>query len=373
MTIPRLHFAHLPTPIEPMPRLSAALGGLQLFIKRDDQTGLALGGNKTRKLEFLVAEALAQGARTLVTAGAWQSNHCRQTAAAAARFGLDCTLVLAGETPREATGNLLLDHLLGASLVPVADRADRDRVLQETCTALAAQGRAPYLIPVGGSNPTGALGYCFALGEALSQTPLQDQPQARLQPSPPPPGEDQERAGVLGSVQVPPQPQPQSLGSLASMGSDPGGTFDWMVFCTSSGGTHAGLVLGQRVFGYQGQVLGISNDHPAAWVQREVAALASAASEKLGPRIDFTPADVRVNDDYCAAGYGVVTDAEREAISLFARHEGILLDPVYTGRAGAGLIDLIRKGFFDKTARVLFWHTGGQAALFAADYQSCLW
>ena len=325
MTIPRLHFAHLPTPIEPLPRLSAALGGPRLFIKRDDQTGLALGGNKTRKLEFLVAAAQAEGAGTLVTAGAWQSNHCRQTAAAAARFGLDCTLVLAGPPPTEATGNLLLDRLLGADIVPVADRADRDQVLQRTGEELAAQGRAPYVIPVGGSSPTGALGYCFAVEEALAQ-------------------------------QVP----------VA------GAEFDWMVFCTSSSGTHAGLVLGQRLFGYGGQVLGISNDHPAAWVQRQVASLASAASEKLGPRIDFSHADVRVNDDYCAAGYGVLTAAEREAIALFARLEGILLDPVYTGRAAAGLIDLIRQGFFDKSARVLFWHTGGQAALFASDYQAAL-
>ena len=325
MTIHRLHFAHLPTPIEPLPRLSAALGGLRLFIKRDDQTGLALGGNKTRKLEFLVAAARAEGARTLVTAGAWQSNHCRQTAAAAARFGLDCTLILAGPPPAEATGNLLLDHLLGADIVPVADRGDRDLVLQRTGEELAARGRAPYVIPVGGSSPTGALGYCFAVEEALAQ-------------------------------QVP----------VA------GGVFDWMVFCTSSSGTHAGLVLGQRVFGYGGQVLGISNDHPATWVQAQVAALASAASEKLGPRIDFSPADVRVNDDYCAAGYGVLTAAEREAIALFASLEGILLDPVYTGRAAAGLIDLIRQGFFEPSARVLFWHTGGQAALFASDYQAAL-
>ena len=325
MTIPRLHFAHLPTPIEPLPRLSAALGGPRLFIKRDDQTGLALGGNKTRKLEFLVAAAQAEGAGTLVTAGAWQSNHCRQTAAAAARFGLDCTLVLAGPPPTEATGNLLLDRLLGADIVPVADRADRDQVLQRTGEELAAQGRAPYVIPVGGSSPTGALGYCFAVEEALAQ-----------------------QVAVAG------------------------GEFDWMVFCTSSSGTHAGLVLGQRLFGYGGQVLGISNDHPAAWVQRQVASLASAASEKLGPRIDFSHADVRVNDDYCAAGYGVLTAAEREAIALFARLEGILLDPVYTGRAAAGLIDLIRQGFFDPSARVLFWHTGGQAALFASDYQAAL-
>ncbi len=318
--IPRVHFAHLPTPVEELPRLSAALGGPRLFVKRDDQTGLAFGGNKTRKLEFLVAEATEQGAQTLVSAGALQSNHCRQTAAAAARFGFDCILVLTGDASVHPSANLLLDELFGAQIVTVADRADRDRVLQETFDKAVADGREPYMVPYGGSSTTGALGYAFAVEEFLSQ-------------------------GVHA---------------------------DWMLFGTSSGGTHAGLTLGQRVFGYQGNVLGISIDESEEWLKSRVSALASATSERLGQRIDFTPDDVLANDHYCRAGYGVLTDAEREAVRLFARCEGLLLDPVYTGRAAAGLIDLIRKGFFRKNETVLFWHTGGQPALFAERYADIL-
>jgi D-cysteine desulfhydrase family pyridoxal phosphate-dependent enzyme len=314
--IPRIHFAHLPTPIEELPRLAAALGGPRLFVKRDDQTGLAFGGNKTRKLEFLVAEAQEQGARTLVSAGALQSNHCRQTAAAAARFGFDCILVLTGERPAHPSANLLLDELFGAQIVTVADRADRDRVLQETFDNAAAEGRKPYLVPYGGSSTTGALGYAFAMEEFLSQ-----------------------------HVHA-----------------------DWIVFGTSSGGTHAGLVLGQRVFGYQGKLVGISIDESENWLKSHVSALASATSARLGPRIEFAPDDVLADDQYCQAGYGVLTEAEREAVKMFAECEGLLLDPVYTGRAAAGLIDLVRKGRFDKQETVLFWHTGGQPALFAERY-----
>lgn len=314
--ISRLHFAHLPTPIEELPRLSEALGGPRLLIKRDDQTGLAFGGNKTRKLEFLVAEALDQGARTLISGGALQSNHCRQTAAAAARFGLDCILVLNGEMPDEPSANLLLDQLFGAEIVTVADRAYRDQTLQATFDKASSAGRKPYLVPYGGSSPTGALGYAFAVEEFMKQN----------------------------------------------------GQADWMVFGTSSGGTHAGLVLGQRVFGYKGKVLGISIDESEDWLKTHVSALASGASEKLGERIEFTPADVLANADYCGAGYGVLTDAEREAVQLFAKYEGLLLDPVYTGRAAAGMIDLIRTGFFKKEETILFWHTGGQPALFAEKY-----
>lgn len=319
-TVPRLHFAHLPTPIEPLPRLSALLGGPQLYIKRDDQTGLALGGNKTRKLEFLVAEAQSMGARTLVSAGAMQSNHCRQTAAAAARFGLGCILVLTGDDDGGPTGNHLLDLLFGARIVPVRDRADRDRVLLETFNKARADGLSPYLVPYGGSSPTGALGYAFAVQEVLTQ----------------------------------------------------GLRADWMVFGSSSGGTHAGMVLGQRVFGYPGKMLGISIDEPAADLRASVAALASAASDKLGPHIAFLPDDVIADDSYCAAGYGVLTDIEREAVQLFARYEGILLDPVYTGRAAGGMIDLVRNGFFKADENVLFWNTGGQPALFASLYQTHL-
>ncbi len=314
--ISRLHFAHLPTPIEELPRLSGALGGPHLLIKRDDQTGLAFGGNKTRKLEFLVAEALDQGARTLISGGAMQSNHCRQTAAAAARFGLECILVLTGEMPEQPSANLLLDELFGAKIIAVPDRKDRDRILQETLEHAAGDGKKPYLVPYGGSSPTGALGYTFAVEEFIKQNV----------------------------------------------------SADWMVFGTSSGGTHAGLVLGQRVFGYKGKVLGISIDESEEWLKTQVSKLASDASEKLGERIDFTPAEVSANADYCGAGYGVLTDAEREAVRLFAKYEGLLLDPVYTGRAAAGMIDLIRKGFFRKDETVLFWHTGGQPALFADKY-----
>lgn len=314
--ISRLHFAHLPTPIEELPRLTEHLNGPKILVKRDDQTGLAFGGNKTRKLEFLVAEALEQGARMLISGGALQSNHCRQTAAAAARFGLDCKLVLSGEMPDEPSANLLLDQMFGAQIVTVADRAYRDQTLQETFDKAVAAGKKPYLVPYGGSSPTGALGYAFAVKEFMEQ-----------------------------NIHA-----------------------DWFVFGTSSGGTHAGLVLGQRVFGYKGKVLGISIDESEEWLKTHVSALASSASERLGERIEFTPAEVLANADYCRAGYGVLTDAEREAVKLFAKYEGLLLDPVYTGRAAAGMIDLIRKGFFKKDETVLFWHTGGQPALFAEKY-----
>ena len=316
VTIPRLNFAHLPTPIETLPRLSEELGGPHLLIKRDDQTGLAFGGNKTRKLEFLVAEARDQGAKTLISGGALQSNHCRQTAAAAARFGFECTLVLTGDIPEQPSANLLLDQLFGAQVVNVADRKDRDRILQKTFDHAAEKGMKPYLVPYGGSSPTGALGYAFAMKELMEQ-----------------------------NVRA-----------------------DWIVFATSSGGTHAGLVLGQRVFGYKGKLLGISIDESEEWLRTHVSELASSASEKLGSRIEFTPNEVLANADYCKAGYGVLTEPEREAIHLFARHEGILLDPVYTGRAAAGMIDLIRKEFFKKDETVLFLHTGGQPALFANEY-----
>ena len=330
--IPRLHFAHLPTPIEELPRLSKALGGPRLLVKRDDQTGLAFGGNKTRKLEFLVAEAQEQGAKMMISAGAIQSNHCRQTAAAAARFGFECTLVLTGELPRQPSANLLLDQLFGARIVNVKDREDRDRILQETFDQAASEGKKPYLVPYGGSSPTGALGYAFAVEELMKQM-----------------------AGFRSF---------QNFGSLDRV--------DWIIFGTSSGGTHAGLVLGQRVFGCQGKALGISIDEPVEWLQKNVSALASSASEKLGERIEFAPAEVSANADYCAAGYGVLTGAEREAVRLFARHEGLLLDPVYTGRAAAGMIDLVRKGFFKKDETVLFWHTGGQPALFAEKYAASI-
>lgn len=261
---------------------------------------------------------MEQGARTLISGGALQSNHCRQTAAAAARFGLDCILVLNGEMPDHPSANLLLDQLFGAEIVTIADRNLRDQTLQNTFENAVTDGRKPYLVPYGGSSATGALGYAFAMEELMKQSVVPD----------------------------------------------------WIIFATSSGGTHAGLVLGQRGFGYKGRVLGISIDEPEDWLKTHVSKLASDASAKMGERIEFKREDVLANDRYCQAGYGILTDAEREAVQLFARNEGLLLDPVYTGRAAAGMIDLIRKGFFKKDETILFWHTGGQPALFAEKYSN---
>ncbi len=307
--------AHLPTPLEPMPRLSQRLGA-HLFIKRDDQTGLAAGGNKTRKLEFLVAEALTQKANTLITIGAPQSNHARQTAGAAAKAGLRCVLVLSGTAPAHVTGNILLDHLLGAQIVWAGERS-REEVMEEVVVEERAAGRTPYPIPLGGSNALGAAGYVLAMTELKSQ---------------------------LESRNI---------------------TFDRIVFASSSGGTHAGLVVGQQLTGFAGQVLGLSVDHPAESLKSMVAKLATETATLADQPRTYQPAEIVVNDDYLGAGYAQMGQPEREAIEVFAKTEGILVDPVYTGRAAAGLIDLIRRGAIGKDETVLFWHTGGAPALWA--------
>ena len=324
--IPKLRFAHLPTAVEALPRLSFVLGGPKLIVKRDDQTGLGLGGNKTRKLEYLLSEARANGARTLISTGADQSNHCRQTAAAAAANGFDCILVLTlppdsarPEHETGASGNLLLDQLFGAEII-WAEKTEREKVLQDTFQSAQDSGKQPYLIPYGGSSPTGAVAYAMAMQE------------------------------ILGQIQG----------------------VDWLVFPSSSGGTQAGLALGERLFGYTGKVLGISVDEPGDVLRKRVARLATETADLLGETISIEPAEILVNDDYLGGGYGVVGPSEIEAIEMFARHEGLLLDPVYTGRAAAGLIDLIRAGFFSPSDTVMFLHTGGTPALFAGRYQAVL-
>ncbi len=317
--LPRVKLAQLPTPVEPLTRLSTHLGGPELFVKRDDLTGLAFGGNKTRKLELLCAAAQAEGADTLITAGAIQSNHCRQTAAAAAHLGLGCVLVLVGEKPESASANLFLYSLLGAEL-RWTTKGKRDEGLRLAFEEVKVAGLKPYLIPYGGSNSIGAAAYAYALKELLAQ----------------------------------------------------GITPDWIILASSSAGTQAGLVAGARLLGYKGRILGISVDESAATLQRHVAELASETAALLGEKTSFAAKDILVNDDYLGQGYAIMGDIEREAISLFARTEGLLVDPVYTGRAAAGLIHLVRKGFFDKTDKVLFWHTGGTPALFADAYRSDL-
>lgn len=320
--LPRLQMAHLPTVIEYLPRLTEFLNGAHIYIKRDDQTGLALGGNKTRKLEFLVADALSHGSRTLITAGALQSNHCRQTAAAAARNGLACILVLAGQPPDTVSGNLLLDELLGAKII-WCSRESREQTLQTAFEQASADGLYPYLIPYGGSNALGAAGYAAAMQEFI----------------------DQAGEGKIGAMP------------------------HWMIFASSSGGTQAGLVAGGRMFGYEGKVLGISIDETAQVLQERVARLASATTELFDVPHHFDPAEILVDDGYLGGGYGVMGEPEKEAISLFARLEGILLDPVYTGRAAAGMIDLVQKKVIAPDETLLFWHTGGAPALFADTYR----
>ena len=314
--ISKIRFANLPTPVEPMQRLGAFLGGYKLWIKRDDLTGLAFGGNKARKLEFVLAEALANGAKTLVTVGGPQSNHCRQTAALAARFGLRCILVLSGEKPIPYTGNLLLDELMGAEIVWCSQQ-ERSKVLNATFEHEWEIGHRPFLIPLGASTPTGAIGYMRAIEELLQQDAV-----------------------------VP----------------------DWIVLASSSAGTQAGMAAEVKRRKLKIKILGISIDQEAFHLQQNVAQLATEAIERLGEKIVVSPDDVLVNADYRGGGYGVMGELEVNAVRLFAKLEGVLLGPVYTGRAAGGMIDLIQKGFFHTDESILFWHTGDTPTLFADPY-----
>ena len=319
---PRVKLCHAPTPLEFMPNLTRALGGPQLWIKRDDCTGVATGGNKNRKLEFLVGEALAQGADHLVTQGAVQSNHVRQTTAVAAKFGLKCTAVLehriqTNDPDYLDNGNVLLDRLFGTEIEFRPGGADMQAALEEVGERLKSQGRKPYLIPGGGSNPTGALGYANVALELLAQ------------------------ANELGL------------------------RIDRLVHATGSAGTQAGLVAGFEAMSSGIRVLGIGVRAPKDRQEANVHRLAEATAQKLGHKAAVPRAAVEANCDYVGAGYGIPTDGMAEAVRMLARLEGILLDPVYSGKAMAGLIDLIRKGAFGKDENVVFLHTGGQAGLFA--------
>jgi L-cysteate sulfo-lyase len=321
---PRVRFAHLPTPLEPMPNLTRLLSGPHLYVKRDDCTGLASGGNKTRKLEFLIGDALAQGADTVITHGAVQSNHVRQTAAAACKYGLRCAALLERRVPGhgpeyETTGNVLLDRLFGAEVRFVAADTDMDAACAELAEEIRAKGGRPYAIPGGGSNAVGALGYVNAALELLQQA------------------------------------------------NDLGLRIDCVVHGTGSTGTQGGLVCGLEGANAGIDVLGICVRRPAPAQEEAVYRTASATAEHLGIRGGLERVRVKANGDYVGRGYGMPTAGTLEAIRLAALHEGLLLDPVYTGKAMAGLIDLCRKGFFAKDQNVVFLHTGGAAALFAYE------
>ncbi|CAN6961169.1 MULTISPECIES: D-cysteine desulfhydrase family protein [Psychrobacter] len=322
--IPRQSLGFFPTPLIELTRLSDKLGGPTIFMKRDDNTGLALGGNKTRKLEFIMGDALAQGADCVITAGAAQSNHCRQTAAAVASLGLDCHLVLGGEEPEQASGNLLLDKIFGCHIHWAgAHRKGED--IPKIVEQLKTQGKKPYVIPYGGSNELGALAFVEAFKELESQRTSMDV------------------------------------------------SFTHIVFASSSGATQAGLMLGKKMLNSPAQIVGINIDKgetDKVPFDQYTVALANSTAVLIAADHQFSESDLILNSDYVGGGYGVVGALENEAIEMTAQTEGILLDPVYTGRAMGGLIDMIRTGKIKQTDRVLFWHTGGAPALFA--YSSAL-
>jgi D-cysteine desulfhydrase len=323
---PRRRYTPGETPLEKAPRLTEALGGPDIYIKRDDLLGLAAGGNKTRKLEFLLADALTQGADTLVTCGAVQSNHCRLTLAAAVKEGLQCRLVLEERVPGtynpEASGNNFLFNLMGVERVTVVPGgSDMMKAMGEVADEVKAEGRQAYVIPVGGSNPIGATGYVACAQEIMAQTFEQ------------------------------------------------GINIDYLVCASGSAGTHAGLVTGFNGCSMNVPVLGINVSRERQEQEELVYDLVERTAQHLGLNLKIPREAVRCVDEYVGPGYSLPTPEMADAVRLVARTEGILLDPVYTGKAMAGLIDLIRKGFFNKDDTVLFLHTGGSPALYVyQDY-----
>ena len=317
----RIRLAHLPTPLEPMNRLSDALNGPRLWIKRDDCTGMSTGGNKTRKLEFLMGEALAQKADVVITQGATQSNHVRQTAAFCARLGLECHAILEDRTQSKdpdyrMNGNVLLDALHGATVEHVPADTDMVAACETAAAELRSKGKTPYIIPGGGSNPVGALGYANCALELVNQA--------------------------------------NEMGLKISR----------LIHATGSAGTQAGLVTGLRALNSGIPLLGIGVRAPKEKQEANVFALAQKTAEKLGCPGIVSREDVVANTDYVGEGYGIPNAGPVEAIEMFARYEGILLDPVYSGKGAAGLIDLVRKNAFDAAENIVFLHTGGSAGLF---------
>lgn len=319
---PRVRLAHLPTPLEPMHRLTKHLGGPRLWVKRDDCTGLGIGGNKTRKLEFLMADAIKQGADVVITQGATQSNHVRQTAAAAAKLNLDCHLILEDRTgysdeAYKSNGNVLLDNIFGATISVCAGGADMNAEMETLAGQLKEQGKKPYIIPGGGSNAVGALGYVNAALELVSQANDLDLKIAHL------------------------------------------------VIATGSAGTHAGLAVGMAAMNSSIPILGIGVRAPKEKQEKAVFDLAERTAGHMNIPGVVKRESIVANTDFIGPGYGLPTEGMIEAVKLVARLEGILLDPVYCGKAMDGLIQLARRGFFDKESDVVFLHSGGAAALFA--------
>ena len=319
---PRVALAHLPTRLEFLPRLTEHLGGPEIWVKRDDCTGLATGGNKTRKLEFSMGEALEQGADTIITVGAVQSNHVRQTAAAACKLGLRCEVLLEHRVKNPGqlylnSGNVLLDRVFGANLREYESGTDFDAVMQDVAGDVRAAGGTPYLIPGGASNPVGALGYVGCAEELLQQCEEQDV------------------------------------------------AFDHAVLASGSAGTHAGFAVGLRASGSELPILGIGVNVPRDQQEAKVWELAQETAAYIDRPECVARTDIIADCDYIGPGYGEPTESMNEAVLMLARLEGLLFDPVYSGKALAGMIDYIRKGRFEKGQKIVFLHTGGVAGLFA--------
>ena len=318
---PKVRLGHLPTPLEPMDRLSEILGGPRLWVKRDDCTGLSSGGNKTRKLEFLMADAQSKGADTIITQGATQSNHARQTTAAAAKLGMECHILLEDRTGSNdnnyiLNGNVLLDRLHGASVSKRSGGTDMNLEMQDFADTLTEKGKKPYIIPGGGSNPIGALGYVNCARELTEQA------------------------------------------------SEIGLKIDALVHATGSAGTQAGLVAGLAAIQSDIHLLGIGVRAPKDKQEQMVFDLAQKTADYLDTGIKIERDKVRAICDYVGAGYGLPTDGMIKAVKLLAQSEGLLFDPVYSGKGLDGLIDQIKKGYFAGMDNVVFLHTGGSAALF---------
>jgi 1-aminocyclopropane-1-carboxylate deaminase/D-cysteine desulfhydrase-like pyridoxal-dependent ACC family enzyme len=320
--LPRLPLAFLPTPLVPGVKLRTVLGpeSPPIFLKMDDWTGLALGGNKVRKLEFVFGQ-MDPETHTVITCGGPQSNHCRVTAAAAAYLGLECILVVNGQPPDPPTGNSLLMRLFGADLRPVQGREDRAPAMEQAAEELRAAGKRPLVIPLGASTPLGSLGYVLAAVEVDRQM---------------------DERGGWGTGRT------------------------WIFLSSSSCGTLAGLALGFALLGRTNvRLVGVSADTPADEMRSIVRALASGAAELLGVNVDIPSDLVTPEDGFVGAGYGVPTPESLEAAAFFGRHAGMILDQTYTAKAGAGFLDWIRRGRIPPDDTAMFWHTGGAPAIFA--------
>ena len=323
---PRISLAHLPTPLEFLPRLSKYLGGPNIYVKRDDCTGLGIGGNKTRKLEFLIADALEKKATVVITPGAVQSNHVRQTAAAACKVGMKCELVFSkifenSSDPYLNSGNVFLDKIFGANIREIDKDSDVNIVMEKVAEELREQGEIPYIIPSGGSNPIGALGYVDCALEIIQQAN-----ESRL-------------------------------------------VIDHIIHATGSAGTQAGLISGLKAMNSGIPLLGMGVFAHKSYLEKRVYKLACETVEYMGVPGIVGSNDVVANCDYVGDGYGIPTKEMNDAVIMLARLEGILLDPVYTGKGFAGMIDLIAGNYFDKSGNIVFIHTGGSPGLFAYQDQ----